>query len=139
MARRTCDPATPFDLGVREELEGAGEERHRLLVGVPLERPVGCALREIDSRFDVASVCGAGAAMQCDLGEPRSRVEAVTGCERVRSRPVETGAAARTESGIDRIARQRVGEAVPSCAQVLDQPGRGRLVERLLQDLGAPS
>ncbi len=77
--------------------------------------------------------------MQCDLGEPRSRVEAVTGRERVRSRSVETGAAARTESGIDRIARQRVGEAVPSCAQILDQPGRGRLVERLLQDLGAPS
>ena len=116
---RARDPATPFDVGVREELEGAGEERHRLLVGVPLEGPVGCALRKLDRRLDVAAVRGAGTPVQRDLGESRPRVQAIAGRERVRSRPVETGTAAGAESRVDRVARERVGEAVPSSADGL--------------------
>ena len=86
----------------------------------------------------------AGAAVQRDLGELRTGLEALAFGERLRGRTVESGAPARAESCVDRVARECVGEAVPSsrrrsrstpaaaasssvCSSISGAPSRDRL------------
>ena len=125
---RPCQPSRALAVARVDEPQRARQQRDGLLVGVPLEQPLGRPFGERRRAIGVGAAGCAPAQVEGDLDERRARLEAVLLLERGCSAPVQSLSPRAAQAAVEGLADERVREAVgrPDARCVPPRPAERR-------------